>query len=57
MMPADEVVGNITLHFCLLKYPSCDENRAIMGGYKYHGQTCGVQTWVMGCAFPSLLGM
>jgi hypothetical protein len=25
-------------------------------GYGYHGQTCGVQTWVVGCALASLLG-
>jgi hypothetical protein len=57
MMPADEAVGNIAIHFCLLKFHSCDENPAIVGGYGYHGQTCGVWTRVVGCAFISFLGM
>jgi hypothetical protein len=57
MMPADKVVGNITIHFCLLTYHSCDESHAVMGGYGYHGETCWVQTWVVGCAIASLLGM
>jgi hypothetical protein len=34
-----------------------DENFAIGGGCKYHGQTCEVQTWVVGCAFENLLGV
>jgi hypothetical protein len=55
MMPADKVVGNITIHFCLLKYH--DKNWAVVGGYGYYGQTHGVGSWVVGCAFASLLGM
>jgi hypothetical protein len=58
MMTADEVVGYITIHFCLLKYHNCDENWAIVGGYGYHdGQTCGLWTWVVGCALASLSGV
>jgi hypothetical protein len=57
MAPADKVVSNIALHFCLLKKRHCNENLAVGGGYEYHGQTCGVQTWVVGCAFENLLGM
>jgi hypothetical protein len=57
MMPAVKVVGNITLHFCPLKCHSCDENWAVVGGYRNHGQTLGVWTWVVGCAFASLLGI
>jgi hypothetical protein len=56
-MPADKVVGNISIHFCLLKYHNCDENWAIVGGYGHHCQTCVVQTWVVGCDLASLLGM
>jgi hypothetical protein len=57
MVPADKVVGDITLHFSLFQYRRCDENRAVVGGYGCHGQTCGVPTCVVGCAFASLLGM
>ncbi len=35
MDPADEVVSDITLHFCLLKNCCCDENPAVRGGYGY----------------------
>jgi hypothetical protein len=28
-----------------------------VGGYGFHGQTHGVQTYVVGCALASLLGM
>ncbi len=57
MMPADEVVSNITIHFHLLIYHNCDENPAVVGGYGYHGQTRGVRTWVVGCALASLLAV
>ena len=55
--PADEVVSNITLHFCLLKKCHWDENTAVRGGYGFQGQTRGVRTWVVGCAFENLLGL
>jgi hypothetical protein len=55
MAPADEVISNIVLHFCLLKKRHCNENLAVKGGYEYHDQTCGVWTWVVGCAFENLL--
>jgi hypothetical protein len=55
--PAEEVVRGITLNFHLLKYCRCNENGAVMGGYGCHGQTCGVQTWDVGCALASLLGV
>jgi hypothetical protein len=55
--PADKVVGNITLHFCLLINCRCDEKGAVMGGYGCHGQTRGVWTWVVSCALGSLLGV
>jgi hypothetical protein len=57
MVLADKVVGNITLHFCLLQLRYCDENWAVMGGYGCHGQTHGVRTWVVGCPLASLLGV
>ncbi len=57
MVPADKVVGNITLHFCLLKYCRCDIKLGIVGGSGCHDQTHEVQTWVVGCAFANLLGM
>jgi hypothetical protein len=57
MAPAGEVVSNITLLFCLLKKRHWDENPAVRGGYGCHGQTRGVQTWVVGCAFENLLGV
>ncbi len=57
MVPSNEVIGNTTLHFCLLQYCCCDENLAVMGGYGCHGQIRGVQTWVVGCALASLLGI
>jgi hypothetical protein len=55
--PAEEVARGITLNFCLLKYPYCDENGAVVGVHRCHGQTHGVQTGVVGCALASLLGM
>jgi hypothetical protein len=50
MVPADKVVSNITLHFCVLKKRHCDENPAIQGGYgcimvKLVG--CGPVLWVV----------
>jgi hypothetical protein len=59
MVPAVKVVSNIALHFCLLKKHRWDENTAVRGGYGYHGQTCGVRTWVVGCTFENenLLGV
>jgi hypothetical protein len=57
MAPADEVDSDIILCFCLLKKRHCDENLAFRGGNGYHGQTRGVRTKVVGCAFASLLGM
>jgi hypothetical protein len=56
MAPADKVISDITLHFCLLKKSRCNEHLAIREGYGPHGQTCGVWTWVVGCALASLLG-
>jgi hypothetical protein len=50
MGPADEVVSNIALHFRLLNNSHCDDNPVVREGYGYHGQTCGVWTWVVGCA-------
>jgi hypothetical protein len=35
MAPADKVVSNINLHFCLLKKHRCNENLAVRGGYRY----------------------
>jgi hypothetical protein len=57
MAPADEIVSNIALDFCLLKKRRCDETPAVRGGYGYHGQTRGVRTWVVGCALASHLGV
>jgi hypothetical protein len=57
MACADEVVSDITFHFCLLTKRHCNENLAVRGGYGCHGQTHGVQTWVVGCAFENLLGV
>jgi hypothetical protein len=57
MVPAEKVVRGITLNFCLLKYCRCNENQAIIGGCRCHGQSHGVGTWVAGCALASLLGV
>ncbi len=59
MVPTDKVVGNIGLHFRLLQLRRFHEQWAVVGGYGCHGhgQTHGVLTWVVGCAFASLLGM
>jgi hypothetical protein len=43
MAPADEIVSNITLHFCLLKKRRSDENLAVRGGYGY------IMVKLMGC--------
>jgi hypothetical protein len=55
--PAEEVIRGITLYFCLLKYCRCNENGAVKGRYRYHGQTRGVQALVVGCAFANLLSV
>jgi hypothetical protein len=57
MALANKVVSNIALHFLLLKKCRCNENLAVGGGHKYHGQTHGVQALVVGCAFENILGM
>jgi hypothetical protein len=57
MAPAGKIVSDIALHFCLLKKHHCNETLATRGGYEYHGQTRGVQTWVVGCAPVSHLGV
>jgi hypothetical protein len=58
MAPADKVVSNITLNFCLLKKAPLQGKSGRQGRVQInHGQTCGVQTWVVGCAFENLLGM
>jgi hypothetical protein len=58
MAPADKVVSNIALHFCLLKKRRCNENPAVRGGYGYiMVKLHGVRTWVVGCDFENLLGM
>ncbi len=54
---AEDVVRGITLNFCLLKYPHCNEIEAVMGGYGCYGETHGVRTSVVGCALACLLGM
>jgi hypothetical protein len=57
IVPAEEAIKGIILNFCLLKYCHCDEHGAIGGGYRYHGQTRGVQALVVGCAFANLMGV
>ena len=42
MSPAEEVVGDIALHFQRLNTRRWDEFWAGGGGYGYHGQTRGV---------------
>jgi len=42
MLPADEVVGDITLNFQRLNTRRCDKFWAGRGRYGYHGQTDGV---------------
>jgi hypothetical protein len=43
MAPAEEVVSNIALHFCMMKKCHCDENPAIKEGYGY------IMFKLMGC--------
>jgi hypothetical protein len=57
MVPANNVVGNITVNFCLLQKHRWDKNWAVVGGYGCHDQTCGVRTWDVGCALAILLGV
>jgi hypothetical protein len=57
MAPADKVVSNITLHFCLLKKRHCHENLAVRGGYGYIMVKLVGCRPVVGCAFENLLGV
>jgi hypothetical protein len=50
MVPADKVVSNIALQFCLLIKHQCNENPAIRGEYGYIMVKlvgCGPGLWVV----------